>query len=116
LLVRLNRKKLPAKIVETTPEANEVLLPRVRHVLRLESMINVGCKYGPDDLAPEVWDELIALSMERAWVDKHLVHDRKKPEDEGLSADEIQKRDKVRRESKIPPAGGTIFPQRKPLS
>lgn len=45
-------------------------MARVRFLVRVESTINVGCKYGPNDLAPEVWSDLILLAQERQWMDR----------------------------------------------
>ena len=37
----------------------------VRHLVRLESMIAVGCTFGPNDVSWEEWDGLVTLNIER---------------------------------------------------
>lgn len=54
--------------LERDPEAVESA--RVRHLVHIESMVNVGCKFGPNDLDPATWEELIWLAMERGRMDR----------------------------------------------
>lgn len=81
----------------------------MKYLVRLESLINVGCKFRPDDLPPGVWDELIALALERAFVDK-LVRQRQEKK-----SDQDREMSKARAATGLPQPGGTIFPTSKPF-
>jgi hypothetical protein len=82
---------------------------RVRYLVRLESMVNVGCKFGPNDLPADVWDQLVTLAMERAFVDRLVQkrHDRQGHENRAMG--------KARATTGVPPPGGTLFPTKKPF-
>lgn len=72
-------------------------------------MINVGCHFGPDDLAADVWDGLMALAMERQFMDRLVEQRREKHrEQEG-------EKNKARAATGIPPPGGTIFQHKRPF-
>lgn len=66
--------------LEREPTSPEMV--RVRYLVHLESMVNVGCKFGPNDLDPQSWEELICLAMERSRIDR-LVTAAKDREREG---------------------------------
>ncbi len=51
-------------------EADGTHLPRLRMLSRLEAMVNVGCRFSPNDLAIDVWRDLILLAQERQWIDE----------------------------------------------
>jgi hypothetical protein len=72
-------------------------------------MINVGCKYGPNDLEPSTWDHLIVLASERAFVDRILDRrrDRNKRDEAGVN--------RARQQGGLPLPGQTIFPTSKPF-
>lgn len=79
----------------------------IQHLIRLESLINVGCHFGPDDLSPETWDGLIAMALERQFIDRLVEkrrEQRKKFED-GL--------DKARAATGVPPPGQSLFSGKK---
>lgn len=44
------------------------LFPWLRHILRLEGMIAVGCKFAPDDLGWDQWRDLQVMAIERQWI------------------------------------------------
>lgn len=87
--------------------------PRIKFISRIESMINVGCKFGPNDLAPEIWTELIVLAQERSWVQGEIDRQRRENK-EAVQVDPLAQKelDKVRREQGIPPVGQSIFANR----
>jgi hypothetical protein len=82
---------------------------RVQFLLRLESLIQIGCKYQPDDLPPRVWDELLAMALERQFVDRLVEHRRAK------GRREEQAVNKARQATGLPPPGGTVFTPSKPF-
>jgi hypothetical protein len=81
-------------------------------IARVESMINVGCKFGPNDLAPDAWDHLILLAQERQWIRKKVDDQKKKTKagpEAGLTTEGKAAIQKQRRELGIPPPGQSIF-------
>lgn len=112
LLVQQEEKnKLPQWVVDRAGEPDPDHLPYINHLSRIQSMINVGCKFGPDDLEPQVWDGLIAIAMEKKWIQDRIDAKTKGP----LPQDSQQKVVEARAKDKIPQPGGTIFPQSRPL-
>lgn len=91
------------------PRHDRTAMARVHYLMRLESLINVGCKFRPDDLPASVWDELIAMALERAFVDKLVDQQREKHrrEDTAMS--------KARAATGTPPPGQTMFKTSKPF-
>jgi hypothetical protein len=85
------------------PEYDQLLLSRVAFLFRVEGMINIGCKYGPNDLAPDVWDHLLVLGSERAFVDRVVDgrRDKHRQDDQQLQ--------KARSQTGTPAPGGTLF-------
>ena len=83
------------------------VMTRIRHLSRLEAMINVGCKFGPNDLAPEQWSELIIMAEERNWMDRRIdrFRERKRKGDREVES----ALSKGRKELNIPPPGQAIF-------
>lgn len=84
-------------------EYNSDWLVRVRYLVWVESLVNVGCKFQLNDLPMQVWNELIALAQERAFVDRLLHYRREKQADvdRGMS--------KSREATGLPPPGKSIF-------
>lgn len=80
---------------------------RVRHIVQLESMVNVGCKFQVGDLSPAQWSNLIDLAKERAWMDDHVrgVQEKVRELDRALNKAITD----VRSEVGIPPPGQSIF-------
>lgn len=91
------------------PEYDSAWMYRVRYLIWVESLVNVGCKFRPDDLAPDVWDQLMALSMERSFLDRLIEERREKQHKEDVAIN------KARAATGHPPPGGTIFPHSKPF-
>ena len=91
------------------PEYDPEMMVRVALLFRLEALINVGCKYGPNDLEPSTWDHLLILASERAFVDK-VVDARR---DKGRRSDAGMAR--ARQVTNTPAPGSTIFPVTKPF-
>lgn len=85
------------------PEPDPELFTRVAFLFRIEAMISVGCKYGPNDLTPDVWDHLIILSSERAFADRILDGRRDKHRQDD------QQMQKARAQTGMPAPGGTLF-------
>jgi len=54
------------------PEFDTLLITRLKLVVRWESLVNVGCKFGPNDLSPRQWNDLIMLAQERQYVDEQI--------------------------------------------
>jgi hypothetical protein len=107
-LLEGRKKELGDPPVEP-PAHNRGLMKRVQFLLRIESLINVGCTFRPDDLPPRVWDELIAMALERQFVDR-LVDRRRsnqRSQDQAVNA--------ARRQTGLPPPGSTIFQHSKPF-
>jgi hypothetical protein len=91
-------------------EPDSHLLPRIRHLVRLESMINVGCKFRPDDLTWEQWEELSVLSQERAWMDEKV---REYDADLREKKSEVQQKiHEHRKKAGLPAPGKSIFGKR----
>jgi len=82
---------------------------RIQFLLRIESLINVGCKFQPDDLPPRVWDELVAMALERQFVDRLVDKRRAKGRQQDRA---IQQ---ARTQTGLPPPGGTLFKHSKPF-
>lgn len=82
---------------------------RVRWLIRLESLINVGCKFGPNDLDPDTWDELIAMALERQFVDRLVAVRREKNQHQESKLRE------TRQATGVPQPGGTLFEHSKPF-
>lgn len=102
----------PKHLKVTPPDAEEMYLPRTSYIIRVENMINVGCKFGPDDLQPEAWDHLIIFAQEKAWITRK-VDDQRREKDSphpGLSAEAVKEIEKIRKEEGIPAPGHSIFP------
>ena len=91
------------------PKHNRRLMARIQFLLRIESLINVGCKFQPDDLPMHVWDELIAMALERQFVDRIVDkrRSRHRQQDRALQ--------QARKQTGLPPPGGTIFKHSKPF-
>jgi hypothetical protein len=82
---------------------------RIQFLLRIESLINVGCKYQPDDLPPRVWDELIAMALERQFVDRLVDQRRNKNRQQDRAINQ------ARKQTGLPPPGGTLFKHSRPF-
>lgn len=93
----------------TVPPLDPELIPRLRYLAWVESMINVGCHFGPGDLEAATWDQLIALALERQFVEA-LLADRRESKGQQDAAT-----DKARAEVGIPKPGGTLFKPSKPF-
>lgn len=71
-----HRKKDLGNPVIAPPPHDPALFVRVQYLIGVESLINVGCHFGPDDLPARVWDELIAMNIERSFMDRLVDHRR----------------------------------------
>lgn len=60
------RKHLLLPELEGPPDP--LLFPWLRHILRLEGMVAVGCKFAPDDLGWDQWRDLQVVATERQWI------------------------------------------------
>lgn len=92
------------------PDPDPRCLLRLRHIVRLESLIQVGCKFGPNDLTPDQWRDLIILAQERNWIDERVQAHREQLRKEQEQIDRALA--EARRQSGIPPPGQSIFPHR----
>jgi len=92
------------------PNTTDAGIKRANYFFRIESMINVGCKFAPDDLSPDTWDGLIMIARERQRI-MNLVDDqrRKGDENEKLPPEQQKRVAEVRKEMKIPPPGKSVF-------
>lgn len=106
------RKKLLSATL-SPPEHDTTLLVRVRYLIWVESMINIGCHFGPDDLTAATWDQLFVLNIERSFVDRLVEHhrDKDRQQQDGLQ-DGLNK---ARAHSGAPPPGGTMFSHSRPF-
>ena len=93
----------------TVPAYDPDLLPRLHYLMWVESMVNVGCHFGPNDLEASTWDQLIALAVERQFVEKILSDRRDKRGQQDVAAD------KARQQTGIPKPGATLFKPTKPF-
>ncbi|HET9562679.1 MAG TPA: hypothetical protein VFP01_11265 [Propionibacteriaceae bacterium] len=91
------------------PECDPELFTRVALLFRLEALINIGLKYGPDDLEASTWDHLLILASERAFVDRILDGRR----DKHRQDDQMMQR--ARSASGTPAPGGTLFKPTRPF-
>jgi hypothetical protein len=95
--------------VPELPPHDPDLRRRIGFLIRLESMVNVGCKFGPNDLTPDTWDQLVALALERQFVQGLLDRRREKK-------GETEHRNKeAHRQTGIPAPGGTFFKSKIPF-
>jgi len=92
-------------------EVDHRALTRIRHLTRLESMINVGCTFGPDDLSYEQWSDLIILATERQWMDARIEEQRDRIRDAKQKADAAMT--EARKQSGTPPPGQSLFSGKK---
>lgn len=91
------------------PEYDAALVPRVAFLLRVEGLINIGCKYGPNDLEPQTWDHLLILGSERSFVDRVVDGRRNKDRQSNAALS------KARAQTGVPAPGGTLFKPSKPF-
>lgn len=83
------------------------LFPRFRHILRLEGMINVGCKFSPNDLEWDQWRDLQVVSIERQWIQEQVrelrdtLREDTKQAHEGMAA--------ARQAAGVPGPGQSLF-------
>jgi hypothetical protein len=83
------------------------MIPRLRHILRIEGMIAVGCKFGPDDLEWDQWRDLHTVQIERQWVQERVRNVR-----EGIREDTTQAQAgmaEARQAAGIPGPGQSLF-------
>jgi len=71
-------------------------------------MINVGCKFGPNDLSAETWRELVWFEQEKQWLDDKLSKHRETLAKKTVA--EKQAIDRQRQELGISPPGQSLFP------
>lgn len=107
-MLESRKKELGDPAIEPPPH-NTTLLVRIQYLVRLESLINVGCKFGPDDLPARVWDELLAMALERQFVDTLVEwrRDRQRAQERSVS--------KARQQTGLPGPGQTIFEHSRPF-
>ena len=97
------------------PEPHPVALARIRFLTRLESMVNVGCKFQVNDLDGQTWSELIMLAIERQRVQDKLAKGREAQREKPPEPEEKKAFETARKELGLPPVGGAIFPSRTPM-
>jgi hypothetical protein len=107
-LLECRAKELGNPPVEP-PAHNRLGMARIQFLVRVESLINVGCKYGPNDLPARVWDELVTMALERQFVDR--VIDQRRARNQRQE----QAMGKARQQTGLPNPGGTIFPTQHPF-
>lgn len=73
-------------------------------------MVNVGCKFGPNDLRPEQWRDLITLAQERHWMDDKVQEHREVARKEQEKIDKAMA--EARKLSGAPPPGQSLFPKK----
>ena len=71
-------KYLKAGVSLGDVRVDPLFVVRLQHLVRLEAMHNVGCTFGPNDLSPYEWDELIVLAQERQRMDEAVRKHRDK--------------------------------------
>lgn len=93
------------------PSHDPVWLPRLRHVMRLEGMVAVGCHFQPQDLSPDEWDQLIALAGERNIIEAEISDLRVKKDapSSGLNQEELAGVGEARRQSGLPGPGQSLL-------
>jgi len=99
------RRHLRYPDLDDAPDAR--LLPRLRHILRVEGMITVGCKFGPDDLEWGQWQDLMVVHQERHWVQEQARALRDTIRDETREANAGMA--EVRQAAGIPGPGQSLF-------
>lgn len=101
------KKDLRGETPLEPPEHDRSAFRWIQHLVRLESLINVGCHFGPNDLSPETWDALIAMALERQFIDRLVEHRQKKRQEFDAQLD------KARAATGVPPPGRTLFKGKK---
>lgn len=91
------------------PEHDTALTIRVRYLVWVESLISIGCHFGPSDLPPMVWDQLLVMNIERGFVDRLVEKRRDKQQKEETDMN------RARQATGVPAPGGNLFPQTKPF-
>lgn len=82
-------------------------IPRVKHITRLESLINIGCKFGPNDLEPDQWRDLVILATERQWIQQRVQEFRDTLRGQDANVADAQKA--VRQAAGLPAPGQSLF-------
>jgi len=100
---RSELKKIPL------PEHDTALFIRVRYLIWVESLITIGCHFGPNDLPADVWDQLLVLNIERSFVDRLVQQQGEK------NRKEEGELNKARAVTGAPAPGGTLFSHSKPF-
>lgn len=95
--------------VEDDPRPTSV--PRIKHLMTVEGMVTVGCRFAPDDLPWQTWQDLMALKGERNRLDKLVFEQKSRSAQENREIE--QARSKARAVDKLPGPGQSIFPRGK---
>jgi len=99
---------------EDPPAASAMV--RLSFLTRLSSMVNVGCKFAPNDLDPRTWSELIMVALERQRIDDIIRKGQDRKRDKDKPPPEAEKALRESRKALGLPEGGTsLFPQTKPM-
>ena len=100
-------KYLKAGVPLGDVRVDPLFVVRLQHLVRLEAMHNVGCTFGPNDLSPYEWDELIVLAQERQRMDEAV----RKHRDKSRSADQTVAT--ARKDTGVPAPGASLFSVKK---
>lgn len=102
----------PKHLKVNAPELDPSLMLRVRYILHLENLVNVGCKFSPNDLSPKTWDHMIVLAQERNWI-REKVNEQRRATDKphpNVDRDAEQRIEDQRKSLGVPSPGQSIFP------
>jgi len=94
----------------TEPPPEVAAIPRISLLVRIESMVNVGCKFGPNDLSPELWDGLVLLAVERQRMERLIRKQQDTARERERGSPEAQHAvNAMRKADHIPPPGESLF-------
>lgn len=99
----------PKRLTPVEPLPPPVAGARLRYLTQIESMVAVGCKFGPDDLTPRTWQELIWLRLERDRMDDLIRGAKDREPAAALPAEQQTRQNEIRRIDNIPPPGQSLF-------
>lgn len=100
----------PNLLTPVEPPADPVFYRRLGYLTKLESLVNVGCAFGPNDLDPRTWNELIMFAMERQRMDEKVRKAQDRKADRGKAPPEQETAFRAaRKELGVPEAGASLF-------
>lgn len=99
------RRHLTIEGIPATFDAR--LVPRIKHITRIESLVNIGCKFQLDDLDADQWRDLLILATERQWMQAKVQEFRESMRGQDREVKDAQT--EVRKAAGLPAPGQSLF-------